>query len=785
MMFFINFCFLSNLINVTHFAEFESSLNYNLLGLCGLIAVLGQFFLGRVCGGENSLKAFYNDFEIGTQVCLPSLLYLPSLGIFFSFYTPESFNNMWLGVFVNRLYLSFFSPALLVIVMSFIGVRFAAVFSESNQNEFLFKKLNNKKISGLYVFFLSLLIICGVCYGVYLQKEFLNKLILSYYDWALFLNVTDNTLDGKWFYSNEMNHNFMGRHFMPLSILLLTPFVWLARHINTIFVINSITLFGSALVLFQLAKTYKLRTFSAFLISCAYIFYPSITNLNSCYYLGFHCVYFIIPIIWLFFILLEKKKYYWALTLFFLSMLIKESVPILWLGTGIYMLCRKQYKWALLMIIFSPIYFLVISMIVAPYFAAGFEGSDNYYFFSYYKTLAPNQSYSEIIFAPFTKPKLFFGLLFRISSISFIVVLTCSLLPIIIRYPLPIVSGLILYTLFFIQDDAFRQNINMQYQTEIIPFIFLSVVLGTRYFFNGKWGQKWSSFVFKGLKVQKNASKRFSLVLGVVPAVMLSLYFYGDLPYTKNQTTGFTNEADHSILVNEIKKYLPKNVKATLSPQLASHFVLRNDCYIDIMTPEDYVIIYLNKDFPVSVQQKYDTLREAIHQSKMYELACKPLWDGTATVLIYKKKNTTQPNQNIKFFNYFQNIKYSRFKKFGAIYPVKGCPEIEIRVQQKQTKNGIKLFFAVFSKEKLKNDYYFNVQILERDNKKLITENVIYYGDGHNVPWRNPKNSLFCFEVSAQLDSNLKIAVAPRVIKQIGPSYQKAAEIVEYIRTKK
>ncbi|UDQ96790.1 DUF2079 domain-containing protein [Lentisphaerota bacterium WC36G] len=788
MMFYICFGQLNQLINISHVAEYIMKFDTNSFLISLIIAFALQFFLGRLCGGKNNFEEIIKDFVTSSKICLPSLLFLPSI-LSFMRSSDEEFTATVIGKFINFLlinfidviYLNYITPALMVIVISFIGIRFFAVLAERKSKLLEFEYKTEHKMQLLMLLLIFTVIFIG--YGVYLQRSYFNKLLLLYYDWGIFLNTAENSLKGNWFFSNEVQHNFMGRHMMPLSIILIMPFVALSKSIDTMFYLNSIVLFGSSFVVFYLARAYKLRLGASFLVALAYLLYPSITNLNLALYYGFHCIYFIIPIVWLFFILLQKEHYKWALVVFFLSMLIKESVPVLWFGVGVYMLFTKRYKWALLMFIFCPIYFVIVAKYMMPHFVpTGFEGDEKYYFFSYYKILAPNESYKEIIFAPFTNPKTFFGLLFRPTSIHFIILLTMSFMPFVIRYPLPLLGGVAWYGLLLIQDSYFRHNLDMQYQTEIIPFVFLAVIIGCKYFNVSKWGKIWSKICFYNLDLKKKFQRPAILLFGVIPAVLCSAYFYGEYPYAANTTVQFEYARDHRQLVAKVKEILPKKVSATITPQLAGHFVLRNDVWLNYNKPKDYVVIGYDTLHSYLEHEKFTTLHEIILSSGKYQLLDRPLSDGGNTVLIYKRG---APENKVHKNLQLQNMSNKQFAKFGALYPLRGDDKIEIRIRQARTNTEINFLIGVQVKKKLHDNYYFDIQLFDKKTKNKFYDETVYFGHGFTPPWRAKINDVFVFLVKAPVPSGIganDIIFANQVGTQSGPVQERVQKYLPMIK---
>ena len=150
--------------------------------------------------------------------------------------------------------------------------------------------------------------------------------------------MAHNTAQGDWFLVKTNPHkyfNFLGSHFSPSSILMLALSVKIFTTIKAFFLFNSIVLYLNVPLAFCLARVKKLPVASALILALCTLLSPSLVNLNLTTFNGFHPIIFMMPILILFFIFLEKNWIIPAVLVFIFSLTIKESVAVFWVGMGI------------------------------------------------------------------------------------------------------------------------------------------------------------------------------------------------------------------------------------------------------------------------------------------------------------------------------------------------------------------------------------------------------------------------------------------------------------------
>lgn len=93
--------------------------------------------------------------------------------------------------------------------------------------------------------------------GYYIQWQAYETLRLPYGDWSEYLTIAKNTADGKWFELDNgfgKHFNFLATHFSPGSLLLISLYVKLLPSVKAFFVMNSIILYSSGILVYILAR---------------------------------------------------------------------------------------------------------------------------------------------------------------------------------------------------------------------------------------------------------------------------------------------------------------------------------------------------------------------------------------------------------------------------------------------------------------------------------------------------------------------------------------------------
>ncbi|MFA7232201.1 MAG: DUF2079 domain-containing protein, partial [Victivallaceae bacterium] len=143
--------------------------------------------------------------------------------------------------------MGFYSPMIFTVVIGWTIFRLALVMPVKQKWK---PEISNR--TGLLI--VVLLFAVFTCWFAYIQQRAVNILFLSYHDWGLYFNIIDNTLKGKWFYSDITQGSQLPLHFEPGMVLLLAPYVWLFRTPAAFFVLTSGLLFCGSIFTYIFAR---------------------------------------------------------------------------------------------------------------------------------------------------------------------------------------------------------------------------------------------------------------------------------------------------------------------------------------------------------------------------------------------------------------------------------------------------------------------------------------------------------------------------------------------------
>ena len=187
------------------------------------------------------------------------------------FFTSASLPVAILGVFFFPLPPGFWVPILFTIIISWWAYRLCLLLEWRNFSEL--------KIPG-YVIILTLagLFILAAGYGFFMQRKALSIMYLTFYDWGEFVTIAKNTLDGKWFITNDSlpGVNYMGRHFAPGSILLIALYLKIFPSLDAFFFFNSALLYCMPPLIYWLARKCDLSVPVSLVLSIVTFLSPSL-----------------------------------------------------------------------------------------------------------------------------------------------------------------------------------------------------------------------------------------------------------------------------------------------------------------------------------------------------------------------------------------------------------------------------------------------------------------------------------------------------------------------------
>ncbi|WP_197082154.1 DUF2079 domain-containing protein [Methanosarcina siciliae] len=322
--------------------------------------------------------------------------------------------------------------------------------------------------------------------GLWLQ---LNGKITPEIDTFWFDNIFYNTIQGNGFFHVSPNHysvseiyrypNFshFHQHNQPILLFVL-PIYYLFPSVYTLLCLQAILIGVGAIPLYFIGKE-TLDETSGKIIAISYLLYPTVMWNTILFHPITFAPFFIFSMVYFY---MKDKIGLFILSLFF-SLILKENVPLVLFPLGVYLLydfyngkyfspyVSNRWKYFLLLLVLTPAYFILSFKIVIPYFTGG-----EYVFAGRYAHLG--SSFSEILTNFVEKPSLFISELVSKEALSYFLqlLLPVSFVPLLSIATLSIGIPILLQNLL---SSSFAQICFIaQYQFNLIPVIFLSVIVG-------------------------------------------------------------------------------------------------------------------------------------------------------------------------------------------------------------------------------------------------------------------------------------------------------------------
>ena len=502
---------------------------------------------------------------------------------------------------------AYWSPLFFIFIVGICVYRLSIINNRKDESQ---KVIQEKKLLPLLI----LLTIIFVFFGFYLQWYSLKVMYLLYPNWGVYLNTAENTLAGKWFITNELGGNFLASHFAPLSILLIVPVVAIFHSVNAFFLMNSLILYSTIPMLYLLARKLKLPVKTAFILALCALFSPSLINMNMNIFYGFDAIYMFIPFLILFFVCFETKKYAAAFIVFGISLLLKETVSVVWACLGIIFILRGNRKAGIAMFLCSTVYWLLVTQLILPAIAG-----DTVYDYTHRFSHLGN-SMSEVALSPILRPGAFWDSITRRGTFYFVISMLLPVFILTLSRPLLIFGGAVTITFVCLQGVNQFQNICLHYQTETIILIYINTVLAASALAKGK-NSRWFGWLETGFKLDAVTSRRRlnAALPAIVVTSILSWYFLGQSSIGKHSFALVERQRDYSKEFKQLKQLIPPKAPMTASYYCAAHFILRNPVSPYLWPYKDYLLMDMNVKYGVT-KKDIDLIRREILTSGKWKL---------------------------------------------------------------------------------------------------------------------------------------------------------------------
>ncbi len=640
--------------------------------------ILGILFIAALYSVCRKVSPVVFDWKILGTALLPILVLFPT------FFFP----------------LGFYSPMIFTVIMGITVFRLALVMPLAEKWK---PTITNR--TGLQL--ILLLFAAVVCWFAYIQQKAVNILFFSYHDWGLYFNIIDNTLKGKWFYSDFAEGSFLSSHFEPGMVLLLAPYVWLFRTPGAFFILTSALLFCGGVFVYLFARKLKISARAATALAFCTLLFPSSSNMNIALFYGFHSLYVAIPLILLYFYWFEDKKYIAAFCVFLVSLTVKETVAIFWVGLGLVYLINGNRKFGMLMIAVACAYFFTIVKVVVP--AMSPQGV-----YDYSSRYSEYGGMVDIIFAPFIRPALFWGTLFRPHCIAFMSLLIIPLFTLLLSRPLLLLAGSITIAFVCLQLNDQLQNISIWYQSEYVALLFACLVLNYKSLLD-TYKQRVNPW-FRALawKVDLDiyrAKLPTAVILSLLTTACFSHYFFGLSVTGKNSVMPILGAESCDEELHQVLQLIPPGVEVSSTSKVAAHMILTNP--ILGKTIKDYVVIDVND--PINVRFA-DPTRFQVLKDKNFNLIANQKFKGHQILIFHR-----EPQQPLKPPVVY--IPENKWATTGQEIPVAN-PNFAVRGGITSSNGQRTAMFFIRLLHKVDLDIEADIQLY--DGKKLIYQRFLF-----------------------------------------------------------
>lgn len=431
----------------------------------------------------------------------------------------------------------------------------------------------------------GMLYVVGIFWGFSMQAQAYRSMFLLYSDWGTYadgyLNLLKTGGPAWW------NWLSTGAHWNPFVNLVMTGAMWIYPRAETVFAMNSIVIYSAVPLSYVLGRAGGLSRGISLFFAVAAFLNPSYSHMNLTLFYGFHPVNFIIPLLLLFFLFREKNSRLGMGIVFCLTLMVQETMMIFWVGYGLYLLVRREWRIGLALILFSSLGFVFLSSWVLPRIC----GTNVYPLSFLFDTLG--RTPAEIALSPIHKASVFWSTFFQWQNFAFLLTLMIPFFFCLWVSPSMMIAMVPLLAGIFMRSSIEVKSIMFQYGVETTT-LFLALALLNVCRTMRKEPSRLPSLLNVGMK--KYPSKTLALALCAATAVTV-LGAYQCFAMTKfiGKCTldNLFPESDVTDLIREMKEIIPPGSRILSTERLRAHFMFDfpTDRFTASRRPGDILIL--------------------------------------------------------------------------------------------------------------------------------------------------------------------------------------------------
>ena len=481
-------------------------------------------------------------------------------------------SDFWAANFPMAVLAAFYwcelSFASLILVAAIAGLCAGRVFARLDVSPFARLRVSARGA----LITVSLAVLAAALWGAWWQYFSFSRLAMQWLDWGHYFEALNNVFKGRPLEINNSGGSFLGARFCP-SLIVLLPVVALQSE-WAFFFAGSLLVCSGAIFVLLIARELGMAPREALGYALWYLVIPGIVNLNLPLLDGFHEVLMFFPVMlavvwcWL------RKWYPAAVVLILFSFGIRETIGFMWFGWGVALILHGRRRLGAILAAAGLIGALLVIGVLMPCFN---PPDEVYIHTSFFPQLGG--SVAEIALSPVLRPREFFGSLFTLHNFFFWLTL---FLPFIwmgyggIWCWVALLPDLLMVSV----DNRFdSQTVLRHYQAVMVIVLVVSVLMGAkrlneRLRAGGETGSWWLG------KVSGAAAGRGRMA-GMWVSTLFCAAFFTQTPGLPGWDPRLFSWSDARPLVAEFAEFIEPGAELTAGPRIASHFIMRNEVFID------------------------------------------------------------------------------------------------------------------------------------------------------------------------------------------------------------
>ncbi len=331
----------------------------------------------------------------------------------------------------------------------------------------------------------ALSLTCGI-WWTHQSYDFYNRFMLGFNDFGHFMQRVANTADGRGILLETPVLPAFWDHFNP-GLLMLVPLWKLFPDVTVAFYLQSISLAGSAILVWKIARAAGHVVVSAVLWSAAWLFQPVLGQMNLAYTYGWHPISLAIPLLLVSVLCLQKRRVGLAFASILLALSMEEGVFVIaalfcglnaTLRYGCFDRARKPERQIYNTMSWQVWTLLCLGFVVGFILVFRFSGLAE---FQTARFASLGQTPVQVLLSPVLRPNIFWSQLLSAKNGIFLLGLCLPcFLPSMVRgwrYVLAVVFPL---GVLLVWEHRPAQSLAFQYSSILLPVLWLSTMLGSQ-----------------------------------------------------------------------------------------------------------------------------------------------------------------------------------------------------------------------------------------------------------------------------------------------------------------